>query len=70
MLWVRTLLHRDTVGNDVEYNKVSSDAVPEVVRELANGLATIYRQVEPILRELTVGLEPLMRSLKTAAPLV
>ena len=51
-------------------NKVSSDAVPEVVRELANGLATICRQVEPILRELTVRLEPLMRSLKTAAPLV
>ena len=51
-------------------NKVSSDAVPEVVRELANDLATICRQVEPILRELTVRLEPLMRSLKTAAPLV
>ena len=50
-------------------NKVSSDAAPEVVRELGNGLATICRQVELILSKLDVRLEPLMRSLETAAPL-
>ena len=50
-------------------NKVPSEDLPEVVREMANGLATICRQVELIMRELAVRLDPLMRSLETAVPL-
>ena len=46
------------------------DAVPVVVLALVNGLTTMARQVEPILRELAARLEPLTRSLETAAPIV
>ena len=46
------------------------DAVPVVVLALVNGLTTMARRVEPILRELAARLEPLTRSLETAAPIV
>ena len=49
------------------------DTVPETVCALANGLTAMAREFEPalsVMRELAARLEPLTRSLATAAPLV
>ena len=54
-------------------NEGTRDAVPETVRALANGLAAMAHELEPVLRgltELAARLEQLTRSLATAAPLV
>ena len=51
-------------------NEESRNAIPEVVGVLANGLAAMVCQFEPILKELSSSLEPLIRSLDTAAPRV
>ena len=51
----------------------TNEGTRESVRALADGLAAMAREFEPVLkglRELTACLEPLTRSLATAAPLL
>ena len=65
---------RNTVGAAAEGGRAvseTSDTVPETFRQLANGLAAMTREFEPILRglrELTALVEPFTRMLSTAAP--
>ena len=49
-------------------NEGTRDVLSETAHMLANGLAGLARQVEPVLSELARHLEPLTRILETAAP--